>query len=164
MKAKDAHMNRTATPFWQRDGVRQLVKFCIVGGSSTIVDLGSLKVLLGLANHLPWWLLSAFTFCLGVTNGFIWNRLWTFKHLAGDVKKQYPMFIATNIIGLGLNLLVSKGFLVLLTGHLVHAGGNPPSNLVLTARLGALPIVVLWNFTAAKYLTFRKPKSDIHPS
>ena len=145
----------------RRPGLRQLIKFCIVGASSTVIDKGIYRLLLfSLAPGWPWWLSQSIAFCFGVTNGYIWNRLWTFRHQKrGEVSKQYPLFVATNVIGLLLNLLITKLFLIGFTGQLVHRGQNPDPNHAFLASLCAIPLVVVWNFSAAKFLTFRTPKN-----
>ena len=142
----------------RRGGIRQLIKFCIVGFSSTIVDKGSLWLLLKYAlPQAPWWLSATISFCLGVTNGFTWNRLWTFRARGhASVHSQYSKFVLTNIVGLFLNLALTKVFLVLITGQVTH-DQNPAPVVVIIASLCAVPIVVIWNFAAAKYWTFRAP-------
>lgn len=161
----DAETHSWATPalakpsFWQRPGTRQLIKFCIVGFSSTLVDKSVLFALLTFAKSLPWWVSSTISFCLGVTNGFVWNRRWTFQeHRSSAVKEQYPKFFASNVVGWMLNLGITKFFLIVFTGQLAHKSGNPAPFLVITASLCAIPLVVVWNFCASKYWTFRTPK------
>lgn len=152
-----------------RPGLRQLVKFCIVGGVSTVIDKGLYWLLLLVASryapHTPWWLWQSISFCVAVSNGFIGNRLWTFKseHATksskSEARTQYFKFIVTNIIGLGLNLVFSKFFLIALTGDMKHTKIDDPRIFVL-ASLCAVPIVVIWNFSAAKFWTFRAPKAE----
>jgi putative flippase GtrA len=146
------------TPLRDRSGLKQLIKFCIVGASSTIIDKGSLWLLLNkLLPQMPWWVCSTISFCLAVSNGFFWNRRWTFRALGeghSSAHQQYAKFVFTNAIGLILNLSITKLFLVLMTGQLLHQK-NPSPNQVMLASLCAVPIVVFWNFAAAKYWTFR---------
>lgn len=151
---------------WRRPGVRQLIKFCLVGASSTVIDKGAQFVMLSVieksAPQIPWWIASIFAFCLGVTNGFFWNRRWTFSQTQAapsEAATQYAKFIATNVIGLGLNLIFTKLFLVAFTGQVSHEV-NPDKMHVMFASLCAVPIVVIWNFSAAKFWTFRAPKAD----
>ena len=137
--------------------MRQLIKFCIVGASSTVIDLGILKLLLKFLPMLPWWVNASISFCFGVSNGFFWNRRWTFVgQNSASTRTQYSKFFVTNVIGLGLNLLISKGFLILLTGQVSHAV-NPSDNTILLAKLCAIPIVVIWNFGASRLWTFKAP-------
>lgn len=154
-------MNLEGVGLLQSRGVRQLIKFCLVGATSTIVDKGSLWFLLKQFPTVPWWMLSTISFCLGVTNGFTWNSRWTFRsqeNATVNFKEQYPKFLLTNIVGLLLNLGITKFFLVLFTGQVLHTHGNPTGAQVIIASLCAIPIVVFWNFTASKYWTFRAPR------
>jgi putative flippase GtrA len=142
----------------QRKGVRQLVKFCIVGASSMTIDLSTQALLLTLFPAWPWWFSKTISFCLAVTNGFIWNSRWTFDERAAT-RGQYSKFFLTNIIGWLLNLSISKIFLMLFTGQVIH-NQNPSTLHVLAASMCAVPFVVIWNFSASKYWTFRAPKAD----
>jgi putative flippase GtrA len=139
--------------------MKQLIKFCLVGLSSTIIDKGIQRVLLLSFPLWPWWFCQTISFCFGVTNGFFWNRRWTFRaHGSGSSRIQYPKFVATNAVGLVLNLAFTKLFLISLTGTVV-SGTNPPANTVLFASLLAIPIVVVWNFSASRFWTFRPSKA-----
>ncbi len=145
----------------KRPGVQQLAKFCVVGASSTVIDQGAKYVLLKLgekyAPGVPWWVWATISFGLGVTNGYFWNRRWTFQATSqahGSAEAQYHRFVATNVVGLGLNLFFTKLFLIPITGQLVHSQ-NPDKMKVIIASLCAVPIVVIWNFCAAKFWTFK---------
>ena len=145
--------------------MRQLIKFCIVGASSTVIDKGIQWILMGLFPLVPWWIVQSISFCFGVSNGFIWNRRWTFAgQNRSSARTQYSKFFVTNVVGLGLNLLITKGFLVLFTGKVVHAV-NPAPQTILLASLCAIPIVVIWNFGASRLWTFKahKPKAEAWP-
>lgn len=147
---------------FRHSGFRQFVKFCIVGTSSTIIDQGILWILLNVLPACPWWISKAISFSIAVSNGFYWNRHWTFKARDyGKAHTQYSIFFFTNIIGLGLNLLVMKIFLIILTGKLLHGAHNPDKIKVIIASVLAIPFVVGWNFLAAKHWTFRKPADAI---
>lgn len=152
-----------ATTLLQRRGVRQLVKFCLVGATSTFIDKRTLWYLLndGLPRS-PWWISATISFCLAVTNGFIWNQRWTFRSrdTSRSTRAQYGMFFTTNVVGLLLNLGLTNLILVLFAGRLPYVGGTPYASDVLVASLSAVPIVVLWNFAASKYWTFRVPAGE----
>lgn len=139
--------------------MRQLIKYCLVGASSTVIDLGVYWILSQFLPDVPWYVLKTVSFCFGVTNGFFWNRHWTFRARDhGSSRQQYPKFFAANAIGWGLNLALTKVFLIFFTGKLVF-GTNPPARTVILASLCAIPIVVIWNFTASRLWTFRTPKT-----
>jgi len=150
-----------AIPFLQHQGVRQLIKFCIVGASSAVVDKGITWFLLNQYPAVPWWLVATIGFCFGLTNGFFWNRHLTFRARDfGSARSQYFKFAVTNCVGLMLNLTITKMFLILLTQQLVH-GDNPAPKTVILASILAIPFVAVWNFSAAKYWTFRAPKKAL---
>jgi putative flippase GtrA len=154
----------------RRRGVRQFVKFCIVGASSTAISYAVFSLLYyGL--HLPAWLhavlapypawqtfvdrhhgavvlAEAVAFALSVTNGFYWNRRWTFAHARGaSAHRQYGQFVLVNVVGLTLDLLIIWA----MTGVFrPMAGVYAP----LLAKAVAISVVVFWNFLANKYWTF----------
>lgn len=137
--------------------MRQLIKFCVVGASSTVIDKCIFALVRFLMPALPWWIVQSLGFCFGVTNGFFWNRKWTFAaNDTGWSRQQYAKFVFTNLIGLGLNLAITKLFLFRFTGQLVHPT-NPDTFLNILASLCAMPIVVIWNFSASRLWTFRAP-------
>lgn len=138
----------------------QLVRFCLVGATSTVLDKCVYYIVLSAYPELRWYLAQSIAFVFGVTNGFFWNRIWTFRdHQHDPLRQQYPRFVATNVVGLILNLLITKAFLMLFTGQLIHVT-NPPKFTAIVASLCAVPIVVIWNFTAARLWTFKAPKKS----
>lgn len=141
--------------------MRQLVKFSLVGATSTLVDKGTLWVLLhDILPRRPWWISATISFSLAVTNGFVWNRRWTFRaREQAPARTQYTMFVTSNLIGLVLNLALTKAFLIVFTGKVLQFGEHPDPNAVFIASLCAVPFVVVWNFTLSKYWTFR-PRVD----
>lgn len=161
----------TVSTFTARPGARQFVKFCIVGASSAVIDFSLLNILhFGL--HLSVAAAATISFFTAVCNGFYWNRKWTFRASDGDAAKQYPKFVATNLVGWGLNLsimtavLVTAGAMGLL--HTQRSGGEIIS-LIATgegkqafnalalngAKAVATVFVTAWNFTASKLWTFK---------
>jgi len=149
----------------QRRGVRQFVKFCIVGASSTLIDftvylslMEGLRLQAFVGVVLARILAATSAFGVAVTNGFFWNNHWTFRgSTAGSVPGRYARFILTNVIGLCLNVtiltIVSQvvpAALVRLLDPYLH----DPAGLV--GKVSATAVVVFWNFTASKYWTFRR--------
>jgi putative flippase GtrA len=142
----------------QRAGVRQFAKFCLIGASSTVIDVGLLNVF---TQVFRWhWIPSqVLSFSLAVTNGFVWNSLWTFRGVgAGSKRARYAKFYATNVAGLLLNLAVMKLVMLAMTGRMIYHG-NPPPPVLYTAKAVAIVVVSLWNFGASKYWTFRPTRA-----
>lgn len=159
----------------QRPAIRQFIKFCIVGASSTAISFSIFYTLVYIA-HLDRIVESALTawptfqaFCIqkkvyvqlaslagfmvSVTNGFIWNSRWTFRQTDREqARRQYTRFVLVNIVGLLLNQTI------LFIGNQMLTAGKPqdykgPETLV--AYGIAVFIVVFWNFTANKLWTFK---------
>jgi len=153
---------------WRSRGFRQFVKFCIVGASSTAVDVGVLIVLLNVFSRLfsagplsasePEWqgrISIAISFLCGVTNGFFWNRRWTFRAQDGGPARQYVKFCLVNLVGLGLNLgIVSLLFGVIPRALVAATPAFIANPRTVIAKLAAITVVVFWNFLASKYWTF----------
>ena len=112
------------------------------------------------------------SFIVAVTNGFYWNRRWTFRAGAGDARKQYPKFVATNVIGLLLNVSVTALALIVASQMGLTTVNEPPAEIakiiflgkgkeafsplaVNAAKICATVCVTAWNFTAAKFWTFK---------
>ena len=154
-----------------RPAVKQFIKFCIVGSSSALLDFATFNVVLSLGFPPIYAVVAGFI--VGVSNGFFWNRRWTFKDRQGDIAKQGPLFVATNLVGLFLNVAVTTVTLVLAAHlHLTRTEITPAQafHLVLfrdktgqgfsrlalnAAKLCATVVVTIWNFTASKFITFK---------
>ena len=161
-------------PLHRRHSVRQFVKFCIVGSSSTVINFGVFNLLYQKID-LP--LVPALTiaFLLSVLNGFVWNRHWTFKEAKHKaVHEQSVKFLAVNIVGWFLNTSIVVLIVAHFTsdGHGLFGSANEFNRIALaivagTAKQhynrwlvnGALAIatfvVVFWNFFANRLWTFK---------
>jgi putative flippase GtrA len=149
-------------PILERRGVRQFVKFCIIGFSSMILDVGIAKFLT-YGVHWHWIAAQILSFAVAVTNGFTWNSLWTFKGLNSSRKRvQYVKFVIVNIIGLALNLGIMKGMFLILTGQVIMPA-NPSETHWNIAKAAAIVIVAFWNFFANKYWTFSEDRAPARP-
>lgn len=150
----EADVTPSAVTAWlEKTAVRQFVKFCIIGFSSMILDAGIAWVLT-FGSHWNGNMARVVSFSVAVTNGFIWNSLWTFRGLGSGARHaQYAKFVAVNIVGLGLNLAIMNGVYLLATGHLISA--HPIKQYWCVAMGVAVVCVSLFNFLANKYYTFR---------
>ena len=129
----------------QRRGVRQFVKFGIVGASGFIVNLIVFTVLQRLVpNHAatgPYLAIYSVAFLSGGVSNYFLNRIWTFRS-TGHAGKEGAQFMAVSVaallVGLGVSELVAPFF-----GH-----GHKTWFIATCAG-----IVV--NFFVNKYWTFR---------
>lgn len=121
----------------------QLVKYAVVGAISTLLDMGTLNLLVIFA-HANVYLAATCGFLIGTTNGYILNRFWTFQ-LKGE-KNFAKQFVQFAIVG-GIGLALNNGLLYLFIeyGHLNYN----------VAKLIAVFIIFFWNFTMNKIWTFK---------
>jgi len=138
---------------FRKASVRQFIKFCIIGASSTIIDWGIFSILFN-RNWNPN-VAQLTSFSIAVTNGFMWNSHWTFRGLGtGRKHEQFVKFCAVNLIGLALTLIIINTVFYLLDGRLLHKGETDRIHTFLSKGV-ALVLVVSWNFLANKRWTFR---------
>jgi putative flippase GtrA len=90
---------------------KQFVKFAVVGGFGTIVNLVVLKTTLFLWGRLvgdPTFEVEIFAsglaFGVAVVNNYLLNRWWTFRS-TGSFAGQFLKFFVVSVAGLGLNEL-----------------------------------------------------------
>jgi putative flippase GtrA len=119
----------------------QFVKFLVVGASGYAVNLGVYVALLKSAelHYLP---AAACSFAVAVTNNYIWNRHWTFRHHRGHVYYQGMRFLLVSVFALGLNLALLRGLVAMGLGKIV-------------AQAVAIILVTPFSFSANKLWSFR---------
>lgn len=163
----------------QRRGVRQFVKFCLIGGMSTCIDLGLHWILMFwvsingvMLSHIvgQWafhlvnphitpsqkdltdWsfgVLKIVPTGLAILNSFYWNRRWTFRVLGKEALHRQVMKFYT-IAVIGLILTVVISTTV---NNLLE--GHEMASWA-KGSFVAMVIVAFWNFFGQKLWTFRK--------
>jgi putative flippase GtrA len=117
---------RTTRALRARRNWVELAKFCLVGVSGYVVNLLVYVALLDGAN-LHYRLAATGSFLVAVTNNYLWNRLWTFRHHRGHFGYQGLRFfvvsaivyvcnlaILTVLVELGLGKIVSQAIAIVL--------------------------------------------------
>lgn len=167
-----------AIELMKRPVVRQFVKFCIVGGTSTVIDLGlhgfllfvlmvgneTFGVVFGrfLMESMPWLfgyaskpidaavpVLKVFTASLAILNSFYWNRRWTFSIRGKEERlKQLQKFVAVAVTGMLINTVIMTSLYNIVPGH-------PKRSWVIASAIATI-VVAFWNFSGQKLWTFRK--------
>jgi putative flippase GtrA len=131
----------------RRRGVRQFVKFGIVGASGLLVNLALftfLQHVTPLSEQKARFLVNySISFLSGGVSNYFFNRIWTFRS-SGHAVKQGLQFITVSLIALGVGLVVSK----VLVPYL-----GPGHKTWLIATLSG----ILVNFFVNKYWTFKEP-------
>ncbi len=162
----------------QLPAVRQFLKFCTVGASSTAIDvlllytlvhytslsdwvgttLGPYPSLLSIAQrlHLDALIAQAISWAVAVTNGFFWNSRWTFAGFSNPARRrrQYVQYLLVNAVGLVLDFIIISATYGLFSRIVGRKLG------LLGSKAGAIGIVVFWNFLANRYWTFRESLTE----
>lgn len=117
----------------------RLIQFATVGALSTVIDVAVLNLAeyAGLNDYLS----TALGFMAGLTNGYLLNSRFVFRH--GRTSGNALKYAVVNGIGLGLTELI----VFILHGRLgLHL--NP-------AKLMAVAVVFFWNYGMSRAWAFR---------
>lgn len=143
--------------------IKRFAKFAIVGFTGLIVDY----VLLNLLTYfggMEEWLAIGIAFAAAALNNFVWNRLWVYPESRAEKKRrQMPVFLAVNAVGLGINELIFFSFNHLIDAFLAGlpilliASHHQGIGLNLTKGIAAV-IVMIWNYVVNRLVTFRNVK------
>jgi len=129
----------------ERRGVRQFVKFGIVGASGFLVNLVVFTLLQRVvpdhANPLQYNVIYSLSFLAGGVSNYYFNRVWTFRS-TGHAVREGAQFLTVSAIALAVGLLVSA----LVSPWLGHG-----HKTWLVATLSGIVV----NFFLNKYWTFR---------
>lgn len=173
----DAHVHG---PAGAQGTLRQVMRFCIVGGVSFVIDT-TISIILEtvvrvhgvlLSEIFGTWLMHQMPVVFGttgdpkdaaakiffwiaalaaMTNSFFFNRLWTFG-IKGDADRMLQMrrFFVVSLLGTGLNTLVASHVFALL--------GSESARDTTIAKAAAAVIVACWNFCGQRFYAFRRPQ------
>lgn len=120
----------------------QLAKFAVVGASGYAANLAVYALLVrGFDVHyLP---AAVSSFCVAVTNNYVWNRLWTFRGQRGHFYYQGLRFFVVAWCALAANLLVLQALVALGLDEVA-------------AQALAIVVVTPVNFLGNKLWSFRR--------
>jgi putative flippase GtrA len=134
----------------------QLMRFGMVGILNTLIDVGTLNVLLWrFPTHNPNLLLAYNTcaYCLGALNSFCLNKYWTFRHrhtlTAGEVARFAAVSIAGILCNDGILWLVARILHPVIANTLIWANLSKGMAIAGTMTISYLGMR-LWVFTKKK--------------
>src|SRR5260221_11514913 len=84
----------------------QFIRFCVVGGLNTSVDVLVFNLLVwGLPTHDSGLLVvyNSLSYLIGAVNSFCWNKLWTFKQRSSATNDQLARFALVASLGIICN-------------------------------------------------------------
>jgi dolichol-phosphate mannosyltransferase len=150
---------------------KRFLKFCAVGGSGVLVNLGCLALF---ARVLGWHanLSAALAILASINTNFLVNEKWTFRDLRSGSKGRlgrWAKFHVVTSVGAAvqwlvfifLNLLIARLLGVETTGA---RGGvlapflDPPEvgNWIFASQLAGIAAATFWNYMASFYWTWRR--------
>jgi putative flippase GtrA len=96
----------------------QLAKFCVVGASGYVINLGMYIALLKWAG-LHYLGAAFFSFLVAVSNNYWWNRHWTFRGQRGHFGYQGMRFVVVSAVALAANLALLRILVALGVGKVL---------------------------------------------
>jgi len=131
----------------ERRGVRQFVKFGIVGASGFVANLIVFSILQRVMSSVAmqqqhYTVNFSIAFLAGGVSNYFFNRIWTFR-ASGHAVLQGMQFLAVSAIALAVGLIVS---------HFAEPHFGPGHKTWLLATLSGIVV----NFFVNKYWTFRE--------
>jgi putative flippase GtrA len=142
--------------------IGQFIRFGLIGGLNTSVDLGILNILMfstGIYEGGPYSVFKTISFCFAAVFGYFMHKTWSFKDTSKDkALVKFSQFFAVSLIG----AIINVGVATLVVNYLkpiVNANLTIFISDPLWATIGALcgtAIGLIWNFIGYKLIVFKK--------
>lgn len=126
-------------------GLRQLIKYGLVGVMNTAVDFLIYQLLTFLGVNYA--IAQCVSYSCGIFNSYLFNSRWTFKETARHERREFISFAAVNILSLGISVALLK-----VCYDVLGIQSDLISKAIVT------PIVMVINFIGTKLLVFKKTK------
>ena len=111
-----AHARRLHVGIRRPHNWLQLVRYCLVGASGYVVNLGVYSLLY---TELSYRIAFTIAFVVAASSNFLWNRVWTFRAQRGAVAYQGVRFFVVSTAALLANLAVLEILVSLGVGEFV---------------------------------------------
>ncbi len=126
----------------------EIFKFCVAGGVGFLIEFGLFHLLANVLD-IHYLIANAISFIISVGVNYLLCTYWVFAGANRQSKMAMLAFLATSLIGLGLNELI----MLLLVGAL----GMDTDMLKMAAKVITAVLVMIWNyFSKRMVLTYRK--------
>lgn len=122
--------------------ILKFIRFGIVGFIGLIIDFG-VTYLLKEKIKINKFVANSIGFSLAVINNYLLNKYWTFNSTNSNIISEFSSFLLVCVIG----LLLNNAILYYLTERTKLS--------FYIAKAGSVLIVMLWNFSANYFFTFR---------
>jgi putative flippase GtrA len=132
----------------------QFLRFCAVGLSNAVVDLGALNLLLLLyptQSDLTLLLYNTIAVMLAILNSYLWNTRWTFREQATSSGRERTLFVAQALLNIAINNIV----LFAMTDLLPTSTGDWSILSANLAKLAAMVAASSISFVLLRAVVFR---------
>lgn len=123
-------------------GTREFIRYGVASLCALALDTG-LLLLLTEVYGVSYLVSGAVGFVAGMVAIYILSIRWVFDERSMDPLKEFMLFAAIGLVGLGINELILFVFTGLVSVH------------YLLSKILSVALVFSWNFAARKYLLFR---------
>jgi putative flippase GtrA len=113
-----AHARRLHVGIRRPHNWLQLVRYCLVGASGYVVNLGVYSLLY---TELSYRIAFTIAFVVAASSNFLWNRVWTFRVVHGVPHHQYARFLTVSGVALCMDLAVLTFLVDTVGSHKVTA-------------------------------------------
>ena len=147
----------------------QIAKFAVIGVLNTLVDLGTLSLLIFLFRRLLgieagnvifplmgitlYSIYKSASFIAANVNSYYWNKYWTFDHnFKEKTRAEFLQFFGVSVVGFLVNVTVAS---VVFKSVTPFAGFNSDQWGLIGAAAGSI-LGLVWNFVGYKFIVFKK--------
>jgi len=139
--------------------IGQFVRFGLIGGLNTGVDLiilNALMLMAGIYDGTGYTAFKAISFCAAATFSYFMNKYWAFKDKTKKKQvQQFSQFFAVSLVGAIVNVTVAT----IIVTYAKPIIGTEIINDALWGTVGALggtAFGLIWNFLGYKLFVFKK--------
>jgi putative flippase GtrA len=134
----------------------EIIKFCVVGGLGTVIDIGGAAVLHG-KYHVEPLAAKAISTAAATVLTYLGSRFWTFKHRENQaLQREAVLFVVLNLVGLLIAELV-----VGLVTYVMGLRGELDYN---AASLIGTALATIFRYFAYKKWVFLAPADPARPA
>ncbi len=126
---------------WAAPIAGQIAKFILVGVANTLLTLGTIFLLSGVA-HADYRLANGVGYIIGLMNSFLLNRWWTFKS-----RGAVPLQMAKFFLVFGFCYAVQFGMLVLMVDRLAVSSA--------LSQVAAMAVYTSISYLLNKHIVYR---------
>ena len=134
----------------------QAAKFLLIGALATLVDLGTLNLLIWISGIARGWWFSIFkgiSFIVATFSKYLGDKFWAFEKMERKgIKREFSQFFVVTLVGLIINVGVASLVINVFGGQL----GLTEKTWANIGGIFAAFLAGAWNFIGYKFIVFKK--------